>query len=81
MPEHERRAPWDWRHSGGAASRTAAPRQSTPAPPSGSGFSCGTKRYCGQMLNCAEAQFYFRRCGVTRLDGDRDGIPCERLCR
>ncbi|WP_083747191.1 excalibur calcium-binding domain-containing protein [Teichococcus deserti] len=33
------------------------------------------------MLNCAEAQFHFRHCGVTRLDGDRDGLPCERLCR
>ncbi len=49
-PEHERRAPWNWRHSGGAFGR-------------------------------AEAQCYFRQCGVTRLDGTRDGIPCERLGR
>ncbi len=22
-----------------------------------------------------------RRCGLYRLDGDREGVPCERLCR
>jgi hypothetical protein len=45
------------------------------------GSTCGAKRYCGQMTNCAEAQFYFRQCGLTRLDGDRDGVPCEEICR
>jgi hypothetical protein len=33
------------------------------------------------MSSCAEAQFYFRQCGLSRLDGDHDGVPCERLCR
>lgn len=42
---------------------------------------CGFKRYCGQMTDCAEATHYFRGCGVTRLDGDGDGVPCESLCR
>ncbi|WP_199708141.1 excalibur calcium-binding domain-containing protein [Teichococcus wenyumeiae] len=44
-------------------------------------MSCGSKRYCTQMTSCAEAQFYFRQCGLSRLDGDRDGVPCEQLCR
>ncbi|MFC4168945.1 excalibur calcium-binding domain-containing protein [Teichococcus aestuarii] len=34
-----------------------------------------------KLLSCAEAQFHVRQCGMTRLDGDRDGVPCERLCR
>ena len=42
--------------------------------------SCGSKRYCGDMRSCAEAQYYYRQCGVSRLDGDKDGIPCEKLC-
>jgi endonuclease YncB( thermonuclease family) len=45
------------------------------------GFSCGTKTYCSQMLSCSEARFYMTQCGLTRLDGDRDSVPCERLCR
>ena len=44
-------------------------------------FSCGSKRYCGEMRSCEEAQFYLTQCGLGRLDGDSDGIPCERLCR
>jgi hypothetical protein len=44
-------------------------------------YECGAKRYCGQMANCSEATHYFRNCGVTRLDGDADGVPCESLCR
>jgi excalibur calcium-binding domain-containing protein len=45
------------------------------------GFACGFKRYCGEMSGCAEARFYFTQCGLSRLDGDRDGVPCETLCR
>jgi hypothetical protein len=42
---------------------------------------CGHKRYCREMADCAEALFYFQQCGVHRLDGDGDGVPCEKLCR
>lgn len=44
------------------------------------GFTCGSKRFCGQMNSCEEAMFYLRKCGVRRLDRDNDGIPCESLC-
>ena len=44
------------------------------------GFTCGSKRFCGQMNSCAEAMFYLRQCGVRRLDRDNDGIPCESIC-
>lgn len=42
---------------------------------------CGIKYYCKEMADCAEAQYYFEQCGLSRLDGDNDGIPCEALCR
>lgn len=45
------------------------------------GMSCGSKRFCGVMSSCAEACFYLIQCGLTRLDGDNDGRPCESLCR
>lgn len=44
-------------------------------------FRCGSKRYCYEMKSCQEAMFYLKRCGLKRLDRDRDGIPCEKLCR
>ena len=29
----------------------------------------------------AEARFYLTQCGLARLDGDGDGVPCETICR
>lgn len=40
-------------------------------------FTCGTKNICRLMTSCAEAMFYLETCGVTSLDGNRDGVPCE----
>lgn len=45
-------------------------------------YSCDDgKRYCKQMRSCEEAKFYLNQCGVGRLDGDKDGVPCESICR
>ena len=44
-------------------------------------FRCGSKRSCGEMTSCAEARFFLEECGLSRLDGNRDGVPCERICR
>jgi len=44
------------------------------------GFTCSGKTTCGQMTSCAEARFYLTTCGVSRLDGDKDGTPCETIC-
>jgi endonuclease YncB( thermonuclease family) len=88
LPASEQVPPWDWRQNGRSASASSPPLAAVPSRPlsppqasSGVGMSCGSKRYCTQMTSCAEAQFHFRQCGLARLDGDRDGIPCEQLCR
>lgn len=73
LPEEQRIAPWDWRHHKNL--RTEAPLKE--APPG----TCGGKRTCKEMSNCEEAKFYLTQCGLTRLDKDGDGIPCEKLCR
>lgn len=44
-------------------------------------YRCGAKRYCTEMTSCSEAMHHFTVCGLSRLDGDRDGVPCEKLCR
>jgi hypothetical protein len=47
----------------------------------GAAFACAGKKTCKQMVSCAEAKFYLAQCGVKSLDGDRDGTPCNSLCR
>lgn len=42
---------------------------------------CKGKRTCKEMSTCEEAKFYLDNCGATKIDGDGDGIPCEKLCR
>jgi len=52
-----------------------------PSSGRSSGFTCGRKRYCKDMVSCDEAHFYLQRCGLSGLDRDKDGVPCERLCK
>jgi len=47
---------------------------------SGGTFTCSGKTKCGEMTSCAEAKYYLNVCGVSRLDGDHDGVPCESIC-
>ena len=44
-------------------------------------FSCSARKTCGQVASCAEARFQLETCGNKALDGDRDGTPCNALCR
>lgn len=41
-------------------------------------FQCEGKQHCSQMASCEEAKFYLKNCPSTKIDGDNDGIPCER---
>ncbi len=41
-------------------------------------FRCDGRTRCGQMTSCAEARYFLANCPGTEMDGDRDGIPCER---
>ena len=42
-----------------------------------SNFSCDGRRYCTQMKSCAEAKYFLANCPGVKMDGDKDGIPCE----
>lgn len=77
LPEAERVPPWDWRQ--GARTSTAA-HQAVASASIGT-VTCGTKATCSQMTTCGEATTFQRACGLSRLDRDGDGVPCESLCR
>ena len=44
-------------------------------------FSCSPRKNCGDMSSCAEARFHLTQCGRGALDRDKDGVPCESICR
>jgi hypothetical protein len=45
-------------------------------------FACDGRTRCSQMTSCAEATFFLQSCPNTQMDGDDDGVPCERQwCR
>lgn len=39
---------------------------------------CDGRTHCSQMTSCSEATFFIQNCPNTEIDGDGDGIPCER---
>ncbi len=41
-------------------------------------FKCSGKIYCSEMTSCSEAKFYLQNCPGTKIDGNNDGIPCEK---
>jgi hypothetical protein len=62
---------------GQVASDSTAPaerREHTPSTP----FRCDGRTHCSQMTSCEEATFFLRNCPGSSMDGDNDGIPCER---
>lgn len=81
LPEAERVPPWAWRRQQRSGQPVLSPRPQAPAALGAAGLSCGSKQYCREMTSCAETRFYLQQCGLSQLDGDRDGVPCESLCR
>lgn len=41
-------------------------------------FQCDRRIYCSQMTSCAEAKYFLTHCPGVKMDGDRNGIPCEK---
>jgi len=78
--------PWEWRKikkykEKGFTNEDLKKYYERPAKTySESKYVCGKKYYCSQMETCEEAMFYYTVCGLKRLDGDNDGVPCENLC-
>ena len=41
-------------------------------------YKCDGRQHCSQMNSYEEAQYFIRYCPNTKMDGDNDGIPCEK---
>jgi Excalibur calcium-binding domain len=62
----------------GSADRTrAAPEPARAAVPAVR-FSCDGRTHCAQMTSCAEATYFLAKCPGAQMDGNGDGIPCEK---
>jgi hypothetical protein len=44
-------------------------------------FQCDNRKHCSQMHSYEEAKYFLKHCPKVKMDGDRDGIPCERQFR
>jgi predicted negative regulator of RcsB-dependent stress response len=52
------------------------------APINSNQFKCDGRTHCSQMTSCEEAKFYLNNCPDTKMDGNHDGVPCEKQwCR
>lgn len=74
-----------------ALAPSAPPSSGVGTPPSGArpstptaeapAFRCDGRQHCSQMRSCSEAKYFLAHCPGTKMDGDRDGVPCEeQLC-
>jgi len=66
---------------GPSRARAAASPGPAPVPPAsrptGEVFQCDGRQHCSQMRSCDEAKYFLAHCPGVKMDGDRDGIPCE----
>ncbi|HNL23065.1 MAG TPA: excalibur calcium-binding domain-containing protein, partial [Rhodocyclaceae bacterium] len=41
-------------------------------------YRCDGRTHCSQMTSCEEATWFLKNCSGTKMDGNNDGIPCEK---
>ena len=59
----------------------AAARTRTAAAPAAA-YRCDGRTHCSQMTSCAEATYFLNNCPGIKMDGNHDGVPCEKQwCR
>lgn len=58
--------------------RMAVSGSSAATPAATAQYNCDGRTHCSQMTSCEEAQFFLDNCPGTAMDGDGDGIPCEK---
>lgn len=61
--------------------RFRTPQQLVAEPPAASiessRFRCDGRTRCPEMRSCEEATYFLRHCPGVKMDGNRDGVPCE----
>jgi len=79
--------PRDFRKQHGPCDGTA-PKPTAAVPPMpapvanaaalAANLRCDGRTYCSQMTSCAEATWFLNNCPGVKMDGNRDGVPCEQ---
>ena len=59
-------------------SMSAPANKPVPVTTASPTFSCDSRKHCSQMTSCAEATYFIQHCPNTKMDGNNDGIPCEK---
>lgn len=73
--------PYQWRQQHKTAQSNNHLQKNSQNRPLVSSPDCQQKRSCNQIGNYQQALFYFQQCGWKELDGNNDGIPCNKLYR
>ena len=89
MPRDFRRDPGPCQAGDVAQAAAAVPPALAPKPvrlpaaaPAAAPYRCDGRTYCSQMRSCDEATWFLKHCPGTKMDGNHDGVPCERQwCR
>ena len=58
--------------------RDNAPTAASSAPAASAPSRCDGRTHCSHMRSCEEATYFIQHCPNTQMDGDNDGVPCER---
>ena len=65
-----------------AAATVPAAKIAPVAATMAASYRCDGRTRCAQMTSCAEATWFLKNCPGVQMDGNRDGVPCERQwCR
>jgi len=62
----------------GTDSKQDEQRQPNTPAVTDSPYQCDGREYCSEMDSYEEAKFFLENCPNVKMDGDNDGIPCER---
>ncbi len=64
------------------AATAAAKPVSVAAARAPAAYRCDGRTHCSQMRSCAEATYFLKNCPGVKMDGNGDGVPCEKQwCR
>ena len=58
--------------------RDNAPTAASAAPAASAPSRCDGRTHCSHMRSCEEAKYFIQHCPNTQMDGDNDGVACER---
>jgi hypothetical protein len=78
-------APWEWRQAEGPCGTGARAPGVPPARPvaaprplaEAAALRCDGRTYCSKARSCAEARCFLANGSGAKMDGNRDGVPCE----